>query len=410
MSQTLKQTLTKSVAAATISVSVLASASGAFAASSHSNVRTHSPTKTIQGTVVSDNYSRHTLVVVLRSGMVRTLRLSAARHVAVGTQISSRASMLGDGTFRAIKLNVHARAHTVRLHGTVVGFHGHRLELSNGTSVFSVLRPRILSHDSNANPPIGEEVTVNADFQNGSIDETSIQDLSTTGIIGLEGVLSNLSSTSLTLNADEGAMTVVSIPSSITLPSTVANGDQVELLVAYANQAFTLVAIVDDQAAATDTSTGVTQSDQNQNSTVEIEGMVVTADASSLTVQPGDSAAPVVVAIPSTLTVAPVVAGDHVHVVAEMVAGALTLVSLDVQGSEGDQGQSMTTEAEGQVTSVSPTSLVVQPSDGGSPVSFVVPSTLDVSTLAVGDQVHASGELSGGSLTLTEFELQGQNS
>lgn len=409
MSPSPKQLLTRSVAAATISLSVLTSASGAYAAGHRSIVRTHSTTQTVQGTVVSDNYARHTLVVALRSGTVRTLRFSSARHVAVGAQISSRASVLGDGTFRATTLNVHAKAHAVRLHATVVGTHGRRLELSSGTSVFSVLRPRVLSHSSTANPRIGEEVTISADIQSGSIDETSIQDVSSSGMIGLEGVLTNLSSTSMTLSVNEGATTVVAIPASITLPSTIAVGDQVELLVAYANQTFTLVTIVDDQAAADNASTGVSGSEQNQNSTIQIEGIVITADVSSLSIQPGDSAASVLVAIPSTLTVAPVIAGDRVHVVAEMVASVLTLVSLDVQGPEGDQGQSMTTEAEGQVVSVSATSLLVQPSDEGSPVSFEVPTSLDVSTIAVGDQIQAKGELSGAVLTLTNFELQGQD-
>jgi hypothetical protein len=252
-------------------------------------------------------------------------------------------------------------------------------------------------------------VNVNADVQGGSIDETSLQDLSTSGMIGLEGVLTSLSSTSITLNVNEGATTSVSIPPSITLPSTIAVGDQVELLVAYANQAFTLVTIVDDQAAANNASTGVTESDQNSNSTLQIEGLVTAADATSLTIQPGDGAAAVVVAILSTLTVAPVAVGDRVHVVAEMVAGVLTLVRLDVQGPEGDQGQSMTTEAEGQVVTVSATLLVVQPSDAGTPVSFAVPSSLDVSTIAAGDQIHATGELSGSVLTLTHFEVQGQD-
>jgi hypothetical protein len=409
MPKPLNQLLARSVAAATISVGVLAGASGAFAAGSHSNARTSSTARTIQGTVVSDNYARHTLVVALHSGMVSTLRFASARHVAIGAQISSRASVLGDGTFRATTLNVHAKAHAVRLHATVVGTHGRLLELSSGSSVFSVLRPRLHSHDSTANPQIGEVVNVNADVQGGSIDETSLQDLSTSGMIGLEGVLTSLSSTSITLNVNEGATTSVSIPPSITLPSTIAVGDQVELLVAYANQAFTLVTIVDDQAAANNASTGVTESDQNSNSTLQIEGLVTAADATSLTIQPGDGAAAVVVAILSTLTVAPVAVGDRVHVVAEMVAGVLTLVRLDVQGPEGDQGQSMTTEAEGQVVTVSATLLVVQPSDAGTPVSFAVPSSLDVSTIAAGDQIHATGELSGSVLTLTHFEVQGQD-
>lgn len=408
MSQLLHQRFAKSMAAATISIGVLASGSAAFAAGSRPNVQTRSTSSMVRGTVVSDNSARHTLVVALNSGMVRTLRFSSARHVAIGALISSRVSTLGDGTLRATTLSVHAKDHAVRLHGTVVGVRGRRLELSSGGSVFSVLRPQLRTHDSSANPQIGEVVNVAANIQSGSLDETSLQDVGTSGMISLEGVLTNLSSTSMTVNVNEGAATVVAIPSSLTMPSAIAVGDQVELLVAYANQVFTLVTIVDDQAAANNASSGVNESDQNQNSSLQIEGMVVSADAASLTIQLGDGAAAVLVTIPSTMTVAPVAVGDRVHVVADMVAGVLTLVSLDVQGPEGNQGQSMTTEAEGQVVSVSATSLVVQPFDGGPAVSFVVPTSIDVSTIASGDQIQATGDLSGGVLTLTNFELQGQ--
>ena len=401
--------LTRSAAAAALSLGIITSASGAFAAGAHATTRSHAKATTVQGTVVSENHARHTLVVVLRSGALRTLRFSTSRRVALGAQISSRATKLGDGTLRATSLSVHAKSHSVRVHATVIATHGRRLELSGGGSSFAVTRTGVSSHSSTSTPVAGEIVNVTVDFQNGSLDETSIQDVGTTSMIGLEGVLASISSTSLTINVDEGATTTVAIPTSITLPSTIAAGDQVELLVAYANQAFSLVTIVDDQSAATNSSTGVTESDQNQNSAIEVEGIVVAADATSLTIQPGDNAAPITVAVPSTLTLAPVVIGDRVHAVADMVATTLTLVSLDVQAPEGDQGQTLTTEAEGQVVAVSATSLVVQPNDQASPVSFTVPASVDVSSIVVGDQVHASGTLDGGVLTLTEFEVQGQD-
>ncbi len=398
--------LTRSVVAAAISLSILGSASSASAAGSRANVQLQSKAVTVQGTVLSDNSARRTVVVALHSGLVRTLRFSSPRHVAIGTQISSHASRLGDGTYRATTLQVRAKTRSAHLRATVAANRGRRLELSSGASVFFVTRSRISSHDSSSNPPIGEVVNVNVDVVNGALDETSLQAVGVSGMIDLQGALSALSSTSLTINVNEGASTTVAIPSSITLPSTIAVGDQVELMVAYANQSFSLVTIVDDQSAANNNSTGVSGSDQNQNSTIDVEGLIVSTDATSLTIQPGDNAASVVVAIPSTMTLAPLVAGERVHAVAGMVAGVLTLLSLDVQGPEGDQGQSITTEAEGQVVSVSPTSLVIQPSDQSTSISFVVPTSLDVSTIVVGDQVQAKGVLSGNALTLTEFEIQ----
>lgn len=407
MRRSLRSLLTKSSVAAVISLSVVASASGASAAGARMSSRVSSRSAVVQGTVVSNDFARHTLVVALNSGVIRTLRFGSARHVVMGAKISSSASILGDGTFRARTLHVIARSRSVRLRATVVGTHGKRLVLSGGGSVFSVNRPPMSPHSTGSNPSIGEVVNVTADVQNGSISETAIQSVGAANMIDLEGVLNSLSSTSLTINVNEGAVTTVAIPTTITLPSTIAVGDQVELMVAYANQAFTLVTIVDDHAAANNTSTGVTPSSADQTSNVEIEGIVVATDATSLTIQPGDSAASLVVSVPTTLAMSPVAVGDRVHAVADLVAGILTLVSLNVQTPEGDQGQSMTTEAEGQVVSVSSTTLVVQPNDQGTPVSFVVPATLDVSSIVVGDRVHASGNLSGGVLSLTDFRVQG---
>ncbi|MHB8379089.1 MAG: hypothetical protein ACYDB2_04095 [Acidimicrobiales bacterium] len=366
----------------------------------------------IRGTVVADNGSRRTLVVSLRSGELRTLRFSTTPRVAVGSQISSRAIKLADGTFRASTLITGARARSARLRATVISSRGNRLELSGGGSVFAVsgsgsrISPKTSGSSS---PQSGDVVDVVVDIQHGSLDETSVQVVGTSSMIDLEGVLASLSSTSLTINVDAGATTTVVIPTSITLPSTIAVGDKVELLVAYANQVFTLVTIGDDQAAANNTSSGVTQTGGDESSNIEVEGLIVAADATSLTIQPGDSEAPVTVVVPSTMTLAPLSVGDQVHVTASLAGGVLTLISLEIQTPEGDQGQSMMTETEGQVVSVSPTTLVLQPSDGASTISFAVPTTVDVSTIVVGDKVHVSGALVGGTLTLTSFSVQGSD-
>lgn len=406
--------LGRSAVAAALSLGIIAIASGASGTEvhrhSHARPRAQSPSIMIRGTVVAENSSRHTLVVSLRSGELRTLRFSTTRRVKVGSQISSRTKKLADGTLGASTLTINASARSARLHATVISNHANRLELSGGGSVFAVSGSRISPKTSGtSSPQPGDIVDVSVDIQHGSLDETSVQVVGTSSMIGLDGVLASLSPTSLTINVDAGATTTVVIPTSITLPSTIAVGDRVELLVAYANQVFTLVTITDDQAAANDSSTGVTQSGGDQSANIEIEGLIAAADATSLTIQPGDSAASVTVAVPATLTLTPLSIGDQVHAVAIMVGGVLTLVSLKIQTPEGDQGQSMTTEAEGQVVSVSPTALVIQPSDGATPISFAVPATIDVSTIVVGDKVHARGTLVGGALTLTSFRVQGSD-
>jgi hypothetical protein len=212
----------------------------------------------------------------------------------------------------------------------------------------------------------------------------------------------------LVLAVDQGASTTITIPASLTLPFTIVAGNEVEVVVDYAGGTFSLVSISDDAAANASGASGVTSSQDGQSSNVEIEGLVVAANATSLTIQPGEEAAPVVVAVPSTIDVSTVTVGERVHARADLVNGVLTLTSLDVQSSEGDQGQSMATEVEGFVVSVSATSLVIQPGDQASPVTLVVPSTIDVSTVTVGERVHVRGELVAGVLTLTSLHVQGQ--
>lgn len=406
MRPSLHQMLTRSAAAAAISLGVLTSASGAFAAQNHTKVHTHATSMKLQGIVLSADSSRHTLDVVVGTGasaITVTLRFPAGHKVDVGSMIWVHVIKLADGTYRANSLHVGAKAHAVHVRATVVAKHGHSVELSSGGSVFTV------SHDSHtSNVQVGDEVEVTATVQGSTLDETSTQEVGTSGLIGLDGTLSAVSTTSITLNVEDGASTTVAIPSSLVLPSSIAVGDRVELLVDYANQTFTLVTIVDDQAAANNDSSGITESDQNKNSSVQIEGLVTASDATTLTVQPGDNAAAVVVTIPSSITLAPLTVGARVHVVADMVTGVLTLERLHVQRPEGGQSESMTTKVEGTVVSVNATSLVIQPSELGAPVTFVVPSTTDVTSITVSAQIQASGVLNAGVLTLTKFELQGQ--
>ena len=405
--------------AALLSIGVV-TASGVSAASVHRTANARSATShvtLVRGTVVADNTARHTLVVSESSGALRTLRFSSARHVAIGSRITSRTTRLGDGTLRASTLKVYAKSRSTHLRAVVVSSHASRLELSGGGSVFTVVRrgPAPRTSGSSSLQP-GDIVNVTVDFTAGTLDETTIEDVGTSNLIDLQGVLSSLSLTTgqLTINVENGATTTVSIPTSITLPSTIAVGDQVEVLVDYQNQTFSLVTIVDDTTAANDSSSGVSQSGGDQGSNIEIEGLVTAASTTSVTIQTGDNAAPVTVYGTSGSFTVPTV-GDQVHVVATMMGTVLTLVSIDVQSPEGDQSQSMTTEAEGQVVSMSPPTstsvgiLVIQPNDQASPVSFTVPTTMDVSSIAVGDQVDATGTLVGGVLTLTEFEVQGSD-
>ncbi|HVB51691.1 MAG TPA: hypothetical protein VND89_08165 [Acidimicrobiales bacterium] len=390
-----------------IALTMVAPTSLAFAQST----RPHSTgaTASLSGVVVARNVARHTLVVSTHAHAVDTVRLSSAnsaRAMSLGTKVSAKVKVLGDGTFRVTSLARRGAAHVTTLRATVVRAAPRRLTLSAGGSVFAVASATSHSHDSTSKSlTSGDIVEVSVSINQSGLDETSLQQVGQTNLIELEGVLTSVTATSLVLAVDQGASTTITIPASLTLPSTIVAGNKVEVVVDYSGGTFSLVSISDDAAA---NASGVTSSQDGQSSNLEIEGLVVAANATSLTIQPGDSAAPMVVAVPPTIDVSTVTVGERVHARADLVNGVLTLTGLDVQSGEGDQGQSMATEVEGFVVSVSATSLVVQPGDQAPPVTLVVPPTIDVSTVTVGERVHARGELVAGVLTLTSLKVQGQ--
>lgn len=382
---------------------------------------------TVRGTVVATNTARHTLVVAAGHTVdtVRFASASAVARIALGTRVTVRASRLADGTFRSLSLRARGRVRTAMVHGTVVSATATELLISGGGSVIDVNRgraavaPRPGRHAHSSSPAqlgAGADVSVDVSIQPTGLDATTVTQTGQSNIIDLEGVLSNVSATALTVTVENGAITTVQIPASIVIPSSIVAGDTVELLTAYANGSFTLVTITTDQVAATQTTQGVSQS-PTTTGYIEAEGTVVAASATSLTIQPGDGAAPMGFVVPSTVSDAAAVVGTRIHVSATDVAGVLTLVSIQVPQSEGEGNGNgaTTTQTEGLVVSVAaPTTsaagtLVVQPGDSVAPISFVVPVGTDVSSIAVGSRVHVTGYFdtaNANALTLQSFRVQ----
>lgn len=406
-----------------LAVSVVVPASLTLAQGARAHASNASTSRTLSGVVVARDVARHALILSTRAHVVETLRLSSAqsvRAVSLGALESAKVSVLGDGTFRVLSLTHRGFAHTATLRATVVQSTSGRLTLSAGGSVFAVASAKSRSHDSSGNAGTsgsagtsgasltsGDVVVVSTSINQSGLDETSLQQVGQTNLISLEGVLTSVTTTSLVLSVDEGAPTTITIPASVTLPTSIVAGNAVEVVVDNSSGTFTLVSITDDAAATTSGASGVTSSGDGQSANVEIEGLVVAANATSLTIQPGDQAAQVIVAIPSSVNASTITVGERVHVRADLVAGVLTLTSVDVQTSDGGQGQSMATEVEGVVMSVTSTSIVIQPGDQAAPVTLVVPTTLDVSSVVAGDRVHAQGEIVAGVLTLTSLNVQG---
>lgn len=380
-----------------------ASLASAHASTTHASL--------VRGVVIARNSARHTLALSNATHGVSTLRLrssSAVDAVALGSNVTAKALPLGDGTFNVTKFSSRGGVRRATLRATVVAATSGRLTLSSGGSVFSVTSSSRSAHDGqSSSPSAGEVVEVSVAIGAGGLDETALQQVGTTNLIELQGTLTSVTSTTLVVAAEGGATTTIAIPASLTLPSTIVAGNQVEVLVAYSNATFTLVTISDDGAASASGPAGVSSSEDGQQSSLQIEGLVVSANATSVTIQPGDQASPVVLAVPATLDVSTLTVGARVHAQGGLVGGILTLTSFQIQTSEGEQGSGMSTQVEGIVVSTSATSLVVQPGDNATPVTLVVPSTIDVSSITVGARVHAQGVLANGVLTLSDFHLQG---
>ena len=362
-------------------------------------------TSTIKGVVVARQAARGTLVVASAGGRVSTIRTGA--HRTLGSRITAKATRLSDGTFKASAIGGRSVARSARIHATVVRAAAGRLVLSAGGSVFAIRGFRQTSAvGSSLDPGSVVNATLTIDPGEDSITQAVVQDVGQSNLVSLEGSISSLAPGSLVVAVEEGALTTIAIPSSITLPSTVAVGDRVELIAQVANGAFTLVTIQDEHAVqASGEGANIAQSE------VEAEGFVTALSPTSLTIQ-GEQATPITFAIPAGFTMPTVQVGDRVHAKGTMASdGTITLTRLETQGHEGDNGQAAEVEAEGAVTAVSSTSLSVQASEGGAVVVFTVPTGFDVSAVKVGDSVEAKGtRASDGTVTLTKLEVRSGDS
>jgi hypothetical protein len=374
-------------------------------ASSTSHTRTVTKVVVTRGTVISKDVRRHTLVVTSASGVVHTVRLApkVLAKARVGEKVTGRTTRLADGTFTAPALTSTGHATRAQVRATIVSSHSGKLLLSAGGSVFTVATGRA-AHDLSVNSTdTGQTVDVSVGITQNGLDQISVQDTGQSNLIGLDGVLSAVSKSSLTIAVEDGANTTVAIPAALTIPSTIAVGDRIEILVDYANQTFTLVTIKDDSLASNDEGQGISEGD-NQN--LQVEGQVIAVSATSLTVQPGDQAAAVTFSVPSTVDVSTVIVGDQVDAEGLIVTDVLTLTSIDVQqGDNQGSGDQATSEVTGTVTALSATSVTVSSTDSTVVITAALPSGLDASSLVMGATVHLTTEFVGGVLTVTDVEV-----
>ena len=394
-----------SIFSATTLLFAAAFASPAMASStSHSRAAT-AKTAITSGIVISKDVRRHTLVVTSATGVVETVRL-APRMLAkarVGEKVTSRTSRLADGTFTAAGITPVGHATRARIRATIVSSHSGKLLLSAGGSVFAVSTGRSAHAQSVSTVDTGQTVDVSVGIAANGLDQISEHSTGQSNLIGLDGVLTAVSPLSLTIAVEGGALTTVALPAGLTIPTTIAVGDRVEIMVDYANQSFSLVTIKDDSVASNNQGDGVSIGD-NQN--LQVEGQVVAVSVTSLTIQPGDQAAAVTFSVPTTVDVSAVLVGDQVDAEGLVVAGALTLTTIDAQQNDNQgTGDQATSQVTGVVTALSATSVSVSVTGSSVVITAAIPSTMDASKLVLGATVRLTTEVVTGVLTVTDVEV-----
>lgn len=377
----------------------------------------HAHGTVLRGAVIARDAARHTFLLAAPHA-TDTIRYTASAP-APGTRVALAVTSLADGSFRALGAP-HQVGRVVRVSVKAVVVHASttRLTLSTGTSEFTVT-PAQSSRHANSSGGVslapGTDVSAEVTITPTGLDASSVVPTGQSALVGLEGVLSSVSPTSITVSSEGGVLTTVLVPSSIVLPTTLSAGAQVEVVSAYASQTFTLVSITTNQSAAAATSQGVTAAEGTDTSTVEAEGSVVAVSPSSVTVQPGDGVSAITFAVPSTVDVSALTVGTDVHLTGVMNSGVLTLTALSVRGpsdAPSQSGDATMTEVEGLVTAFTPAtasgpaSITVQP-DGSAPaVTLSVPASVDVSQVVVGVKVHVRASLTGGTLLVAALKVQ----
>ncbi|MGC8499200.1 MAG: hypothetical protein ACP5OV_06870 [Acidimicrobiales bacterium] len=395
-------------AALVLAVPFVPALAGASGARGHHGTHPHG--QSIHGIVLASSTTLDTVTLNTPHGAVTVhVSAAAASHVYLGGQVVAVATKLADGTYQATSVREHGRANHTEIRGTVVSATATQLVVSSGRSQMGLQLGTRQSHASHHAFAPGQIVRAGIVITPTSLDATNVQVVGQSDLIELSGTLGTVTTASLTINVENGATTTVSIPTTLTLPSTFITGTPVEMLVSFdpTTNAFTLVTI------SSEVPQGGAVVNPGEGNLLEVEGLVAAVSATSLTVQPGDNAAAVTFTVPAGLDVSSLYVGERIDargtVSVTGTAPATTtyaLVSFHVSQAEG----AMRTEAEGLVQSISPTSITIQRNEHQAAITFTLgPNSPSVASLSVGERVHARGMVDSttGLLTLTAIWAQG---
>src|SRR5579871_4815398 len=355
----------------------------------------------LSGVVVSKETARLTLVLASSHGNVTTVRTTAQQlqRLRVGSRIAVTGLRLADGSFHATKIARSGTSSHTRIKVTVLRASAKQLLVAGGGSAFAIrlqgaTQIKAASHNGLS---AGDQIDSEVELSHGGLVGDSVQAVGQTVLVDFSGKVTAFDASSLTVT-DDGTSTVVTIPDGVTLPQLVQIGSEVEIVASVSGSTLTLVEVKLDGDGAQNGDDG--GSDVSGDATVHVEGFVTSVDTSSITIQPGDNASPVTLAIPNGFTLpAGLAAGSPVDARGDVVNTVLRLTRLELRNDGGDSGET--------VTALDATSVTIQPDEGGTALTFAIPNGFTLpGGLQVGSLVSAKGDLVSSVLTVTKLELQ----
>jgi hypothetical protein len=252
---------------------------------------------------------------------------TATAQAKLGDRISVQGSRLPDGTIRAVRLHVVSHTRRAMIRGVVVRQLPRSTLVATGRSVIAIHHAagrRVASAGDDGGLPVGSV----ADFRVRIDDDDVLQEVATvpvgqTANVMIEGTIVTVSPLVVSL---EGLPITITVPAGMTLPTTLAIGQRIELTVTpAAGNVFTLVSI--DEENANPAAAG---------QEVEVKGSVVDSTTTQIMVNSGGTIFTFAAPVGTTLPILP--NGTFVEARGVTVNGVLTLERLKVEDNHDNGG------------------------------------------------------------------------
>jgi hypothetical protein len=276
------------------------------------------------GTLVAKQSQRGKIVVAARGGIGLTVQTSARARV--GDRISFQGLRLHDGTVRASRLRVLSHARRALIRGVVVRQLPRSTLVATGGSVITI-RHRATRHLASASDHGGLRTGSIVEFRIRIHDDDLFEEAAIVigqgGDVQIEGTVVSVSPLVVSV---EGLPIAITVPIGITLPTALAAGRRIELIVHTApGNVFTLVAIEEIENA-----------NQIRVDEVEVKGRVVSSSSTQIVVNSRGSV--FTFASPAGVTLPTLPVGAFVEVKGRSVNGVLTVERVKLE--DGDDGGS----------------------------------------------------------------------